>query len=142
MRLSILNNLTVPIMLLRYKYNNKIINLRNISISTKDIGESISYTPFCGDFIKIKTIIDPNTEIIKHIRYSFDTNYCGSVMWSAEYFSKYINDNQINIRNNSLHSDENIISKFKCPCFPTDSSILFQDALKDGIYNYDSKNNI
>jgi Fe-S cluster assembly scaffold IscU len=123
-------------------YHKKIIdyyeNPKNVGSFNKkhvNIGTGLVGAPACGDVVKLQIKVDSFGKIIDS---KFKTFGCGSAIASSSYVTEYIKGKNIkeamNIKNSTIAKYLNL------PPVKLHCSMLAEDAIKEAIKDYESKN--
>jgi|TARA_R110002110_G_scaffold107805_3_gene269592 nitrogen fixation NifU-like protein len=124
-------------------YSNKVIdhfeNPRNVgSLDKKDpsVGSALVGAPACGDVMKLQ--IKVNDEgIIEDAR--FKTFGCGSAIASSSLVTEWVKGKSLKEAEKISNGD--VAEELSLPPVKIHCSVLAEDAIKQAIANYRSKNN-
>lgn len=124
-------------------YSDKVLdhysNPRNVGSFDKNessVGTGLVGAPACGDVMKLQIKVNPETGIIEDAK--FKTFGCGSAIASSSYATEIIKGKTINEAMELKNSD--ISSYLSLPPVKIHCSILAEDAIKEAVTNYKSKN--
>ena len=124
-------------------YSNKVIdhfeNPRNVgSLDKKDpsVGSALVGAPACGDVMKLQIKVNDDG-IIEEAR--FKTFGCGSAIASSSLVTEWVKGKSLKEAEKISNGD--VAEELSLPPVKIHCSVLAEDAIKQAIANYRSKNN-
>ena len=129
---------------LRMYYHENVVNHfenpKNVGSFDKNdpsVGTAIVGAPACGDVMKLQIMVDTNNTITGT---RFKTFGCGSAIASSSYITEMLKGKTLDEASNITNSD--IAKYLKLPPVKLHCSMLSEDAIKQAIKSYRSKQNI
>ena len=113
-------------------------NVGTLDKEDKSVGTGMVGAPACGDVMKLQIKVNPLTNIIEDAK--FKTFGCGSAIASSSYATQYIKN--MNLEEAKNVNNSTIAKHLKLPPVKLHCSMLAEDAIKNAINDYKSKNNI
>ncbi len=129
---------------LRMNYHENVVNHfenpRNVGSFNKDdpsVGTAVVGAPACGDVMKLQIMVDKNNIITGA---KFKTFGCGSAIASSSYITEILKGKTLDEASNITNYA--IAQHLKLPPVKLHCSMLSEDAIKQAIKSYISKQNI
>lgn len=111
-------------------------NVGTLDKSSKNVGTGLVGAPECGDVMRLQIQVNDNTGVIEDAK--FKTFGCGSAIASSSLATEWLKGKSID---EALSIDNmTIVEELALPPVKIHCSVLAEDAIKDAIKDYQSKN--
>ena len=111
-------------------------NVGTLDKAAKNVGTGLVGAPECGDVMRLQIQVNDATGVIEDAK--FKTFGCGSAIASSSLATEWLKGKSIDEALNIDNMD--IVEELALPPVKIHCSVLAEDAIKDAIKDYQSKN--
>jgi len=126
-------------------YSDKVIdhyenprNVGSLDKGSKDVGTGMVGAPECGDVMKLRVKVNPDTGVIEDAK--FKTFGCGSAIASSSLATEWLKGKTVDQALEIKNTD--IVNELSLPPVKIHCSVLAEDAIKAAISDYKNKQGV